>query len=134
MIDFILRHGNDLLAVDCLKGFEVGLATFECLFSLFASPRSFPPSSRPPSVSISFPYLFIYPLPPLFAHSQGTIMEQGKILRQGDLTVVERTRHRRRVFLFEKTIVLAKRKKGDKYVAGSSDAFHFKAAYKVGPI
>lgn len=25
MIDFILRHGNDLLAIDCLKGFEVGL-------------------------------------------------------------------------------------------------------------
>ena len=23
MADFILRHGNDLLAVECLKGFEV---------------------------------------------------------------------------------------------------------------
>ena len=23
MVDFILRHGNDLLAVECLRGFEV---------------------------------------------------------------------------------------------------------------
>ena len=23
MVDFILRHGNDLLAVECLRGYEV---------------------------------------------------------------------------------------------------------------
>ena len=23
MVDFVLRHGNDLLAVECLRGFEV---------------------------------------------------------------------------------------------------------------
>jgi len=23
MVDFILRHGNDLLAVDCMRGLEV---------------------------------------------------------------------------------------------------------------
>ena len=26
MVDFILRHGNDLLAVECLRGFEVRMA------------------------------------------------------------------------------------------------------------
>ena len=28
MVDFILRHGNDLLAVECLRGFEVSLFFF----------------------------------------------------------------------------------------------------------
>ena len=28
MVDFILRHGNDLLAVECLRGFEVSLFLF----------------------------------------------------------------------------------------------------------
>ena len=25
MVDFILRHGNDLLAVECLRGYEVSV-------------------------------------------------------------------------------------------------------------
>lgn len=60
-------------------------------------------------------------------------MEQGKILRQGDLTLVERTKHRRRVFLFEDSIILAKKRKTDKHHADipGSEVFEFKNAYKV---
>jgi len=84
MVDFILRHGNDLLAVECLAGFH------------------------------------------------GSIKEQGKILRQGDLTLLERTKHRRRVFLFENAIVFAKKKKVKHHhdVPGS-EMFEFRSAYKV---
>ena len=59
-------------------------------------------------------------------------MEQGKILRQGDLTLIERTRHRRRVFLFENAIVFAKTKKPKHHhdVPGS-EVFEFRSAYKV---
>ncbi len=32
MTDFILRHGNDLLAVECLKGFDVSFSTY-CIYT-----------------------------------------------------------------------------------------------------
>ena len=85
MIDFVLRHGNDLLAVESLKGFE------------------------------------------------GSLREQGKILRQGDLVVYEKHhKHKRRVFLFENTLILAKTKKPKNHpdIAGS-EIFEFRSAYKV---
>ena len=85
MIDFILRHGNDMLAVESLKGFE------------------------------------------------GNLREQGKILRQGDLVVYERHhKHKRRVFLFESTIILAKTKrpKNQPEISGSA-VYEFRSAYKV---
>ena len=85
MIDFVLRHGNDMLAVESLKGFE------------------------------------------------GNLREQGKILRQGDLTVFERHhKHKRRVFLFESTVILAKTKrpKHQPEISGS-EVYEFRSAYKV---
>ena len=85
MIDFVLRHGNDLLAVDSLKGFE------------------------------------------------GSLKEQGRILRQGELLVVEKHhKAKRRVFLFEHTIILAKtkRRKNQPEIAGS-EVFEFRSSYKV---
>ena len=85
MIDFVLRHGNDLLAVESLKGFE------------------------------------------------GSLREQGKILRQGNLVVYEKHhKHKRRVFLFENTLILAKTKKPKNHpdIAGS-EIFEFRSAYKV---
>jgi hypothetical protein len=87
MIDFILRHGNDMLAMESLKGFE------------------------------------------------GNLREQGKILRQGDLVVYERHhKHKRRVFLFESTIILAKTKKqkNQPEISGS-EVYEFRTAYKVWP-
>ena len=85
MIDFILRHGNDMLAVESMKGFE------------------------------------------------GNLREQGKILRQGDLVVYERHhKHKRRVFLFENAVILAKTKKPKHQpdIAGS-EVYEFRSAYKV---
>lgn len=60
--------------------------------------------------------------------------DQGKILRQGDLVLVEITKHKRRVFLFERSIILAKRKKPKhtKDIAGS-ELFEYKDHYKVRP-
>lgn len=59
--------------------------------------------------------------------------EHGKILRQGDLTLVEYTKHHRRVFLFEHTIILTKKRKSKHHVheVASSDIFDFKQAFKV---
>lgn len=75
-----MRHGNDLLAVEKLKGFD------------------------------------------------GDIHEQGKILRQGDLVVFERYRkQKRRVFLFENTVILTKTKEQ----LHELEVFEFRNAYKV---
>ena len=85
MVDFILRHGNDMLAVESMKGFE------------------------------------------------GNLREQGKILRQGDLVVYERHhKHKRRVFLFENAVILAKTKKPKHQpdIAGS-EVYDFRSSYKV---
>ena len=85
MIDFILRHGNDMLAVESMKGFD------------------------------------------------GNLHDQGKILRQGDLVVYERHhKHKRRVFLFENTVVLAKTKKPKHQpdIVGS-EVYEFRSSYKV---
>ena len=61
------------------------------------------------------------------------IKEQGKILRQGDLTVVELSKHRRRVFLFEDAIILSKKRKPkhQHHDIPGSEYFDFKAVYKV---
>ena len=60
--------------------------------------------------------------------------EHGKILRQGDLTLVEYTKHHRRVFLFENTIILAKKRKPKHHVydVPGSEVFDFKQEFKVG--
>ena len=57
--------------------------------------------------------------------------EQGKILRQGDLVLVSRAKHKRKVFLFEHSIILAKKKKVEKH---APDVFEFRSAHKVGGI
>ena len=64
---------------------------------------------------------------------QGNMREHGKILRQGDLILVEYTKHHRRMFLFEHTIILAKKHKPKHQVheVASSEVFHFKHEYKV---
>ena len=85
MIDFVLRHGNDMLAVESLNGFD------------------------------------------------GNFREQGKILRQGDLVVYEKHhKHKRRVFLFENTVMLAKTKRPKRHpeITGS-EVYEFRTAYKV---
>ncbi len=61
---------------------------------------------------------------------QERLDDQGKILRQGDLVLVEMTKHKRRVFLFESTIILAKRKK-PKHLKLGSEIFEYKDHYKV---
>eukprot|EP00731_Ephydatia_muelleri_P027821 Em0019g694a len=83
MIDFILRHGNDLLALDCLTGFQVN------------------PSSH------------------------------GMLLRQGELTYVEKGKHRRIVFLFENVIVFTKPRKAISSDPHSPDVYEFRAEYKT---
>ncbi len=59
--------------------------------------------------------------------------EHGKILRQGDLILVEYKKHHRKVFLFEHTIILAKQHKSKQHghEVSSSDIFHFKEEFKV---
>lgn len=59
--------------------------------------------------------------------------EHGKILRQGDLILVTHTKHHRRMFLFENTILLAKKRKCKHHVheVASSERFDFKQAFKV---
>ncbi len=58
--------------------------------------------------------------------------EQGKVLRQGDLVLVNRSKHQRRVFLFEHSIVFTK-KKLDKHKAAvaASEIFEYKSMSKV---
>jgi len=55
------------------------------------------------------------------------------VLRQGDLTLVELAKHRRRVFLFESAIILAKRKKHKGKDVAAQEVFEFKDLYKVKP-
>ena len=64
---------------------------------------------------------------------QGNMHEHGKVLRQGDLVLVEYTKHHRRVFLFEHTIILTKKKKPKHQIheVASSELFDFKQEYKV---
>lgn len=62
--------------------------------------------------------------------TQGSLVEQGLLQQQGDLTIIEGrfTSSRRRVFLFENIIIIAKKNKGSK---GSTDTFTYKESYKV---
>lgn len=57
-------------------------------------------------------------------------MEQGLLQRQGDLTVIEGrfSSSKRRVFLFENMIIIAKKNKVSK---GSTETFTCKESYKV---
>lgn len=61
---------------------------------------------------------------------QGSLVEQGSLQYQGDLTIIEGrfTSSRRRVFLFENIIIIAKKNKGSK---GSVDTYAYKESYKV---
>ena len=61
---------------------------------------------------------------------QGSLVEQGSLQHQGDLTIIEGrfTSSRRRVFLFENIIIIAKKNKASK---GSTDTFTYKESYKV---
>ena len=61
---------------------------------------------------------------------QGGLIEQGLLQHQGDLTVVEGrfSSSRRRVFLFENMIIVAKK---NKVAKGSTETFTYKESYKV---
>jgi len=61
------------------------------------------------------------------------MMEHGKVLRQGDLVLVDLTKHHRRVFLFENSIILTKKRKNkhQHHDVAASEIFDFKHAYKV---
>jgi len=62
--------------------------------------------------------------------SQGGLIEQGLLQHQGDLTVIEGrfSSSRRRVFLFENMIIVAKK---NKVAKGSTETFTYKESYKV---
>ena len=84
MTDFVLRHGNDLLALDSLKGFD------------------------------------------------GDLSEQGRILRVGDLTIIDGfAKHRRKVFLFENGILFCKTRKSGKSGPTGSDVYDYKQHMRV---
>ena len=84
MVDFVLRHGNDLLALESLKG---------------------------------------------YTHD---IDDLGRILRVGDLVVVDGfTKHRRKVFLFEKSLLFAKTRKMTRAGPTGSEVYDYKQQYKV---
>ena len=61
---------------------------------------------------------------------QGSLVEQGSLQHQGDLIIIEGrfTSSRRRVFLFENIIIIAKKNKASK---GSMDTFTYKESHKV---
>ena len=71
--------------------------------------------------------------PPFPMCCQGNMMERGKVLRQGDLVLVDLTKHHRRMFLFENTIILAKKGKvkHQHHEVAGSEIFDFKQAFKV---
>lgn len=84
MVDFVLRHGNDLLALESLKG---------CTHN---------------------------------------IDDLGRILRVGDLTTVDGfTKHRRKVFLFEKSLLFAKTRKMTRAGPTGSEVYDYKQQHKV---
>ncbi len=62
------------------------------------------------------------------------MIEHGKVLRQGELVLVDLTKHHRRVFLFEKIIILTKKRKvkHQQHEVAGSQIFDFKQAFKVG--
>ena len=62
---------------------------------------------------------------------QGSIIEQGLLQRQGDLTVIEGifSAPKRRVFLFENIIIIAKKNKPSS--KGGNETFAYKESYKV---
>ena len=64
---------------------------------------------------------------------QGNIAEEGKLLRVGVLAVVDAlsVRHRRKIFLFENSLILAKIKKAGKTGPTGSDTYHFMSSYRV---
>lgn len=84
MVDFVLRHGNDLLALESLKGYH------------------------------------------------GDIEHLGRILRVGDLTLVDGfTKHKRKLFLFESALLFAKTRKGARTGPSGSEVYDFKMMFRV---
>jgi hypothetical protein len=84
MIDFVLRHGNDLLALECLKGFNEDL------------------------------------------------QKLGRILRVGDVIVVDGfTKHKRKIFLFEKTLLFAKTRKNTRAGPSGSEVYDYKQKFQT---
>lgn len=84
MVDFVLRHGNDLLALECLKGFNEDIEKF------------------------------------------------GRILRVGDMTLIDGfTKHKRKVFLFEKCLLLSKTRKMTRGGPSGSEVYDYKQKYRV---
>ena len=60
---------------------------------------------------------------------QGSLVEQGLIQHQGDLTVIENrfSSSARRVFLFENLVIIAKKTSKD-----GKESFTFKESHRVG--
>ena len=84
MVDFVLRHGNDLLALESLKGYS------------------------------------------------GNVEDLGRILRVGDLILVDGfTKHKRKLFLFESALLFAKTKKAARAGPTGSEAYDFKMMFRV---
>lgn len=102
MIDFVLRHGNDLLSLESLKGYEVW-------------------------------YLWMWSLTLLLLPTQGSLTEQGRVLRVGIVTVIDGfSKHRRKAFLFERCLLLAKiKQKGSKTGITGTEEYHFRNFYRV---
>jgi len=66
----------------------------------------------------------------ILLYSQGGLVEQGLLSHQGDLTVIEGrfSSSKRRVFLFENMIIIAKK---NKVAKGGTETFTYKESYKV---
>ena len=60
---------------------------------------------------------------------QGSLVEQGLLQHQGDLTVIESrfSSSSRRVFLFENLVIIAK-----KTIKDGKESFNFKESHRVG--
>ena len=84
MVDFVLRHGNDLLALECMKGYN------------------------------------------------DDIEKLGRILRVGDLVLIDGfSKHRRKVFLFEKCLLFCKTKKTTRAGPSGLEVYDYKQKYRV---
>lgn len=64
---------------------------------------------------------------------QGNIAEEGRLLKVGHLTIVDalHVRHRRKVFLFENSIIFAKIRRASKSGPTGSDTYQFMSSFRV---
>ena len=85
---------------------------------------------------MSLPHLSLLSLFPSFLPPslslQGSLAEQGRVLRVGILTVVDGfSKHKRKVFLFEQCLIFAKIKRTTKTGPTGTEEYEFRNFYRV---